>query len=95
MRTQCERRHNTDVYLARQVRLYKLYNSTVWDSGYKITDWQTGRWKTISWKTCGIRNCSMCGNERRNGWLPKKERITMSERRAYLSYIDGLEEAGL
>lgn len=39
-----------------------------------------------------ICSCYMCGNQRHNGWLPDKEKMTMQERKEYQRFIYEMEE---
>ena len=39
-------------------------------------------------------SCHMCCNERRNPWLPGREKMTIQERRAQDNFEDSLENFG-
>lgn len=67
------RRYLTERYRKKQIRLYERY--------FQETPKTPGHYRRHSWRDCGQPRCPMCGNQRRNGFLPKDERLTMQERR--------------
>jgi hypothetical protein len=70
-----QRRHKTDVHIARQLAIAKqsLSHDTRLDR-------QPHRLAKHNAMDCGTPGCTMCGNPRRNEWM-KKERRTTQERR--------------
>jgi hypothetical protein len=71
------RRHKTDVFIARQLKIAKqsLSHNTKLDR-------EPHRLAKKHAMDCGTPGCTMCGNPRRNPWF-KKERLTAQERRLF------------
>jgi len=71
------RRHKTDVFIARQLKIAKqsLSHNTKLDR-------EPHRLAKKHAMDCGTPGCMMCGNPRRNAWF-KKERLTAQERRLF------------
>lgn len=70
-----QRRHKTDVIIARQLRIAKQSNSHD-----PRLDKEPHRLAKHHAMDCGKPDCTLCGNPRRNEWN-KKERRTAQERR--------------
>jgi hypothetical protein len=69
------RRHKTDVFIARQLKIAKQSSS----HNTKL-DKEPHRLAKRHAMDCGTPGCTLCGNPRRNAWT-KKERLTTQERR--------------
>lgn len=71
------RRHKTDVFIARQLKIAKqsLSHNTKLDK-------EPHRLAKKHAMDCGTPGCTLCGNPRRNAWN-KKERLTAQERRLF------------
>jgi len=69
------RRHKTDVFIARQLKIAKQSSS----HNTKL-DKEPHRLAKRHAMDCGTPGCTLCGNPRRNAWA-KKERLTAQERR--------------
>lgn len=72
-----QRRHKTDVKIARQVKIAKQHGLGFSDKHIK----EPHRHAKHHAMDCGTPGCTLCGNPRRNGWN-KKDRRTTQERRA-------------
>lgn len=72
------RRHKTDVHIARQVRIAKAHGLTNKDRAVK----EPHRMAKHHAMDCGKPGCTLCGNPRRNEWN-KKDRLTAQEKRLF------------
>jgi len=69
------RRHKTDVFIARQLKIAKQslsHNTKLSKEPHRLAKKHA--------MDCGTPGCTLCGNPRRNAWA-KKERLTAQERR--------------
>lgn len=71
------RRHKTDVFIARQLKIAKQslsHNTKLSKEPHRLAKKHA--------MDCGTPGCTLCGNPRRNAWN-KKERLTAQERRLF------------
>ena len=73
-----KRRHKTDVFIARQVKIAKQHGLSSNDRHIK----EPHRHAKHHAMDCGNPGCTLCGNPRRNSWF-KKERLTTQERKLF------------
>ena len=83
------RRHHHNRMVKRAMRIPYLQ----FDYTHNYCDYD--EWRLRARRICNHMaqcSCSMCGNQRRNTWLPKDEQGTMQERKANDQYKYELEE---
>lgn len=82
------RRHLTNRYSQRQVRLYANFYG--WEEARRRR--KGYNYYTHNALNCGNSGCPYCCNDRRNPWHSTKERLTLAERRMNDSFNDQLDD---